>query len=76
MNLQPELTSNDYKSLSGYNISYYFALEVETSAGKNCHSLRYWVYSGDGVRKEAWKNSGNLVTGVGGGRGSTSLYIF
>ena len=54
---------------------YYFAVEVETSAEKNCPSLRYWLHSGDGIRKGAWENSGNLVTRVGVGRGSTSSFI-
>ena len=76
MNLKSELTSNDSKGSSGYNISYYFYVEFETLAGKNCPSLRYWMHSGDGLRKEAWKNSENLVTGIGEGRGSTSSFIF
>ena len=60
---------NDCKSLRDYNMLYYFAVEVETSAEKNCPSLRYWLHSGDGIRKGAWENSGNFVTGVGGDRG-------
>ena len=76
MNLQLELTLNDSKNSSGCNICYYFAVEVETSAAKNCPSLRYWIHSGDGIRKGVWKNFGNLVTGVGKSRGSTSSFIF
>ena len=33
MNLQSELTSNNSKGSSGYNISYYFYVEFETLAG-------------------------------------------
>ena len=50
-------------------MSYCFAI-------KNCPSLRYWIQSGDGIRKGVWENSGNFVTGVGGSRGSTSSFIF
>ena len=34
------------------------------------------MHSGDGIRKWAWENSGNLITGVGEGRGSTYSFIF
>ena len=76
MKLQPELTLNDYKSSSDYDILHYFAVEVEISGGKNLPSLRYWIRSGDGIRKEVWKNSGNLVTGIGGRRELTFSFIF
>ena len=49
-------------------------MEIETSARKNCPSLRYWIHSGDGIRKGTWKNSG--IAGVGEGRGSTFSFIF
>ena len=65
-----------YKSSIDNNISYYFAVEVATSDRKNCPSLGYWIHSGDGIRKKAQENSANLVNGVGGGRGSTSSFIF
>ena len=74
--MQPELTSNDCKSSSHYNILHYFAGEVEISAGKNCPSLRYWIHSGDGIRKEFWENSGNRVNGIGGRRELTFSFIF
>ena len=54
--------------MSDYNMLYFFAVEVETSAEKNCPSLRYWLHSGDGIRKGAWENSGNFVIAVGGDR--------
>ena len=51
-------------------------MEVENSARKNCPSVRCWIHSGDLIRNGGWENSGNFVTGVGGGKTSTSLFFF
>lgn len=56
-----KLNNYNYKSSSGYNVSYYSGVEVEISAGQKMPSSRIPDTQWDGISKRGWKNSGNLI---------------